>query len=144
MIFLATAVRWFLGGGWKIVGIAAIALAAMLLIARISYWREQAGKVDGLEAQIAETDKRAGIILTKLQEAEQKRGAAEAALSAWQSYKSNIVVQLKESASNAQASKLPACLPTDSERQLRNEALRNLLGPSGSNGELPNASGPSH
>lgn len=143
-VIFAAVSRWFLAGGWKIVGIAALAIAGLIFVNRVFYWKAEAAKVPGLEQKLSDYDKRAEQVLNKLLEAEQKRGAAEAALTAWQNYKSNITVQLQESARNAPASTNPVCLPTDPERKLRNDAIKQLLGPSGSGSELPNASGTPH
>lgn len=141
MTILALMSRWFFGSGWKLAGIAALAIVAGLFAARVSYWKNQAARVPVLTAEIADAQKRSTSVLNKLAEAERKRGAAEAALSAWQTYKSVTLEPIRTSGSHATASTNSVCLPSDADRGMRNAAIRKLLGPvaAGDAGGMPAA-----
>ncbi len=129
MTALALISRWLLAGGWKLALLFAFAIAAGLMVVRINHWRSEAARVPALLAQIAQSEKRADVVLAKLADAEQKRGAAEAALSAWQSYKSVTLTPLKDEGRHAPASTNSVCLPSALDRRLRNDAIGKLLGP---------------
>ncbi len=139
MTVLAFVSRWLLGGGWKIAGLAFGAIAAGLLFASVVHWKNQAAYVPLLTAQIADTEKRAGIVLARLSEAENRRGAAEAALSAWQSTRSATLEPIRESGRHATAANNSVCLPSAADRGMRNDAIKQLLGRAGSASDVPTA-----
>jgi hypothetical protein len=138
---LAFASRWLLAGGWKIVAVALLAIFVGLSVTRIRHWQSEAAKVPLLSSVIADSDKRLRILLQKLDEAEQRRGAAEAALSAWQSTKAVTLEPITESGRHASASTNALCLPSAADRGMRNAAIRQLLDPvaAGSESAMPAA-----
>lgn len=106
----------------------------------------EAAQVPALTARIADDDKRASDLSTKLAQADAARTEADHALTLWQTGKADIINAVRKEGRRAAASTNPVCAPSPDDRKLRNDALVHLVGTQqpGSATGVSNAAGTAH
>lgn len=131
---------------WKLIGFAAVIAAAGLFYWHYESISAQAALVPGLQARITTDDARATALAQRMADVDKARSSAESALSAFEAGEQTVIANLKKASAHAAAQTNPVCAPSDIDRGMRNDALRQLLGAGQATGaaSVPNAASGAH
>jgi hypothetical protein len=111
----------------KAAGALALVFLVAIALARYRYLVNEAALVPQLEARIVSDEKQTTALSARLAATEAARGAADRALSRFETDKDAVLATLTKESRHVAAESNPVCAPSDGDRRLRNAALARLL-----------------
>lgn len=143
MLFGINILGWFLGGGWKWIGGAALLIAAYIWgaawLANYHHLQERAKVADQVEAQLKDEHGRLEWVRGKWHEAQRDRDSARAELRGTDKARGDFFAAIGR-LKNDGVQKDPRCWPADDDRSVRNGAWEKLspgFGSYGDRGKMP-------